>query len=106
MASLDAPNAPPLFELNDIDALRSIGVARPTDVVTRDREVTQGWARTIFERGGFAGARWWSYYNPDWPIVGIWDHPRVACVAPPDILTADAELVRDAAAIIVRQISA
>jgi len=38
------------------DTLRSIGVMHPTDVVTRDREVTQAWARTIFEGGAFAGA--------------------------------------------------
>ncbi len=46
--------------------------APDADVVTRDREVTQAWARAIFECGQFAGARWWSYYNPDWSIVGLW----------------------------------
>lgn len=105
LATLDAPDVPPLFELNDVDALRSIGVARPTDVVTRDRDVTQGWARKIFEQGGFSGARWWSYYNPDWPIVGLWSYGAVSLAGVPQILSSDAAVVREAAAIIVRQIA-
>jgi hypothetical protein len=75
MAALGVPDVPPLFELNDIDALRS-SVAHPADVVTRDRDVTQRWARTIFERGG-------------WPIVGLWNHAHVACASPPELLTLD-----------------
>lgn len=105
LATIDAPDDRALFELNDVDALRSIGIARPTDVVTRDREITQAWARTIFERGGFAGARWWSFYNPDWPIVGLWDHSRLTLAHPPEILAVGGPLVLEAAAAIVRQIA-
>ncbi len=105
LATIEAPDDLVLFELNDVDALRSIGVARPTDVVTRDREITQAWARTIFERGGFASARWWSFYNPDWPIIGLWDHGRLTLAHAPEILTAGGPLVLEAAAAIVRQIA-
>ncbi len=105
LATINAPNDLALSDLNDIDALRSIGVARPTDVVTRDREITRAWARAIFQRDEFAGARWWSYYNPDWPIVGLWKHDSLA-VASIEILSADGVLVREAAAAaIVRQIA-
>jgi hypothetical protein len=105
LATFEAPDDLPLFELNDVDALRSIGVTRPTDVVTRDRAITQAWARTIFERGGFAGVRWWSYYNPDWPVVGLWDHNSLTLARPPEILTVDGAIVLEAAAAIVRQIA-
>lgn len=105
LATSEAPDDLPLFEINDVDALRSIGVTRPTDVVTRDRAITQAWARTIFERGGFAGVRWWSYYNPDWPVVGLWDHESLTLAQPPEVLTVDGAIVLEAAATIVRQIA-
>lgn len=103
LATIDAPDDLALFDLNDIDALRSIGVMRPTDVVTRDREVTQAWARAIFERREFAGVRWWSYYNPAWPIVGLWAFDDLA-VTSIDVLVVDGAFVREAALAIVRQI--
>ena len=105
LATFEAPDDLPPFELTAVEALRSIGVTRPTDVVTRDRAITQAWARTIFERGGFAGVRWWSYYNPDWPVVGLWDHKSLTLARPPEILTVDGAIVLEAAAAIVRQIA-
>ncbi|HEX3463109.1 MAG TPA: RES family NAD+ phosphorylase [Candidatus Elarobacter sp.] len=105
LATFEAPDGLPLFDLNDVDALHSIGITRPTDVVTRDRSITQAWARTIFERGGFAGVRWWSYYNPDWPVIGLWNHNGLVLARPPEILTVDGAIVLEAAAAIVRQIA-
>ncbi|HEV7193646.1 MAG TPA: RES domain-containing protein [Jatrophihabitantaceae bacterium] len=46
---------------------------RPSQVVTRERTVTQGWAARVFEQGRFAGVRWWSYYDPRWGSYGLWD---------------------------------
>jgi hypothetical protein len=105
MATIDVSPEHALFEMNDIDALRSIGITHPTDVVTRDRDVTQTWARTIFERGGFAGVSWWSFYNPVWQIVGLWDTRLLALAEPTEILTIDRRVVVEAARTIVRQIS-
>lgn len=51
---------------------------RPSRVVTRDRDVTQGWARTLHARGEFAGVRWWSSYNPEWGSIGLWDVAAIA----------------------------
>lgn len=56
------------------DARRLVVLAlRPSEVVTRDRAVTQAWAAQIFDAGGFAGVRWWSYYDPRWGSLGLWD---------------------------------
>lgn len=46
---------------------------RPSQVVTRTREVTQGWALRLFREGRWAGVRWWSYYDPGWGSFGLWD---------------------------------
>lgn len=61
-----------LCDLDDAARLVELGL-RPSGVVTRDRQVTQAWALDLFDRGEFAGARWWSYYDPDWGSVGLWD---------------------------------
>lgn len=99
------PDGVRLFGLDDLDALRSIGVAHPSEVVTRDRMKTQAWARTIFSRSGFAGIRWWSYYNPDWSVAGMWDVRRLRVAAAPEPLSPDHGAVRDAASAIVRQVA-
>jgi hypothetical protein len=105
IASYEVPDDLLVFDLNDIDALKSIGVTRPTDVVTRDRAKTQAWARMIFVGGRHAGASWWSYYEPDWPVLGLWDRRSVQLAEPPQIITAASAVVQEAAAVIVRQIT-
>ncbi|HEV2639689.1 MAG TPA: RES domain-containing protein [Actinocrinis sp.] len=69
---------PRVCDLDDGHRLVEYGL-RPSRVVTRDRTVTQEWARAIYERRTpegeqeFAGLSWWSYYNPDWSSLGLWD---------------------------------
>lgn len=105
LASYDAPPDLETFNLNDIGALLSIGITRPTDIVTRDRATTQAWAATIFDLNRYSGAEWWSYYNPDWPVVGLWDCSRITLIGLPEIITAASPVVESAAAAIVRQIT-
>lgn len=59
-------------DLDDTGRLTDLGL-RPSRVVTRDRDVTQAWARELYDVGQFAGVRWWSYYNPDWGSIGLWN---------------------------------
>jgi len=61
-----------IFDLDDPDALKSLGL-RPSQVVTRDRAVTQRWALAVHEQGSRAGVRWWSYYDPRWHSYAVWD---------------------------------
>lgn len=105
LAVYEVPDDLALFDLDDVDALKSIGVTKPSTVVTRDRTKTQAWARTIFERGGYAGITWWSYYGPDWSVMGLWDHTDVAVVEVPETLDVTTPTVRETARAIVRQIA-
>lgn len=93
-----------VFDLDDVASLQGLGIARPTEVVTRNRARTQSWARAIFERGGYAGASWWSYYEPEWTVMGLWERSSITVVGAPEILDVDHGAVRNAAATIARQI--
>jgi hypothetical protein len=104
LVTYELPDNVRVFDLNDVAALQGLGIARPTDVVTRNRSRTQSWARAIFERGGYAGASWWIYYEPDWTVVGLWDRSGVSVLGTPEILTVDHPAIRNAAGIIARQI--
>lgn len=79
------PDDTPLVDLDDAQALLDRGL-RPTQVIERNRPVTQGWALKIFEERNVSdgtrrwdGVRWWSYHRPQWRIFGLWGvNPRVA----------------------------
>ncbi len=105
LATYELPDDTSIFDVNDIEALRSLEVTRPTDIITRDRPTTQAWAQKIFNAGRYAGVQWWSYYNPDWPVVGLWDRAALALGAAPELLTISSTAVLDAAKVIVRQIA-
>ncbi len=104
LQAFEAANDLAIFDLDDIDALRMIGIRKPTEVVTRDRKRTRGWARKIYELRKFAGAAWWCYYNPDWKSFGLWNIDGLEPVDKPEVLTVQSASVRAAAAIIVRQL--
>lgn len=69
----------PVLDLDDAAALSALGI-RPSEVVTRDRSVTQSWARRAFETKRWAGVRWWSYYDPRWYAYGLWDRRDLTVV--------------------------
>ena len=104
LATYEMANEDAILSLNDVDALKSLGITRPSNVVTRDRTKTQAWARTIFESGQFAGISWWSYYGPDWTVMGLWDRSAVNIVGMPQEITFESAIVRETAVAIVRQI--
>jgi hypothetical protein len=66
---------PDEFAICDLDDAKRLARMhlRPSRVVTRDRAVTQKWALDIFETKEFAGVSWWSYLNPDWASMGLWE---------------------------------
>jgi len=64
--------ARPVCDLDDAARLVDLAL-RPSQVVTRDRTVTQEWSAAIYHRDEFAGVRWWSYYDPRWGSFGMWD---------------------------------
>lgn len=104
LVTYELPDTTKIFDLNDVVALQSLGIGHPTEVVTRNRARTQAWARAIFERGAYAGASWWSYYEPEWAVTGLWDRNGITVVGTPEILNVEHVAVQNAAATIARQI--
>lgn len=102
LVSFDLADDAAVADLDNAARLVELGL-RPSRVVTRDRAVTQTWARELFDAGTFAGVRWWSYYDPDWGSVGLWDVAGLA-VADVEVLTVEHPAFIDAAAAIVRVI--
>jgi len=94
---------PRVCDLDDARRLGSLGL-RPSRVVTRERAVTQAWARRLYETGEWAGVSWWSAYDADWTSIGLWDRSAlsVASVAP---LALDQPAVVAAAERILRPIA-
>ena len=74
---------------------------RPSDVVTRNRRITQAWAHAIFSMKRYIGARWWSYYNPRFSSYGIWNIERLR-VQSVELLKLDSSSVQDAATALCR----
>lgn len=70
------PGDAPLCDLDDPKQLQRLGL-RPSDVVSRDYSRSRAWARRIYEQRAWIGIRWWSYYDPRWASIGLWDHDRL-----------------------------
>lgn len=65
-----------VVDLNDPQELFNLSL-RPSRVVTRNVAATQAWALAIHRSRGGDGVRWWSYHEPDWGSLGIWDYSRI-----------------------------
>lgn len=72
LASYNLTDGTALCDLDDPQVLLQLGL-RPSDVVSRDYDRTRAWARRVYELGSWAGIRWWSYYDPRWASIGLWD---------------------------------
>jgi hypothetical protein len=89
-------------DLDDAVQLAALGL-RPSDVVSRDYARTREWARRLFREGRWSGVRWWSYYDPRWASLGIWDAAALSLVTL-RVLTLDDPAVIEAARTIARRI--
>lgn len=91
-----------VLDLDDARALLARRL-RPSEVVTRDRAVTQPWALAAYREKRWAGIRCWSYYDPRWGSIGLWDTSglRVASVEP---LSFQHPAVTEASGVLVRTI--
>ena len=78
LATYEVKDRTRILDLDD-GAVLAERTIRPTQVVQRNLAVTQTWALRIFEermspRGPrrWDGVRWWSWYRPEWPVLGLW----------------------------------
>jgi hypothetical protein len=91
-----------ICNLDDPEQLWELGL-RPSEVVSRDYASTQAWARRIYEQGKWIGVRWWSYYEPQWASIGLWDIRGLALEEVRPLRLDDAAMI-EASRTIVRRI--
>jgi hypothetical protein len=71
------PDDLPTLDLDDAHTLLVRGL-RPTQVVERNRSVTQAWALRIYDERNdhgqqmWQGVKWWSFHRPQWRLLGYW----------------------------------
>lgn len=94
-----------VLDLDDPEVL-SEWALRPSSVVTRDREITQRWARAIYDTGEDSGVSWWSYRDPRWASLGLWDRTELAVADDPEKLALDHPALLEAGELISRVIEA
>jgi hypothetical protein len=102
LASVELHDVARLCDLDDARTLARLRL-RPSDVVNRDYSVTQAAALRIFTSLPVVGLRWWSFYNPAWGSVGIWDRAALGAVNVQALSITDAA-VSAAASTILRMI--
>lgn len=95
---------PAILDLDDPEVLQEWSL-RPSGVVSRDRDSTQQWARSIHDTGRFDGLSWWSFYEPRWASIGLWKNSGLTVAGTPEPLTIDHDAVQEAASMIRRVIS-
>lgn len=76
-----------LADLGHVPTLTKLGIQRVTDVVTRDRAVSQPVAARAYHLGAAHGLSWWSAYVADWTNVLLWDTTRLTLVGQPEPLS-------------------
>jgi hypothetical protein len=101
LALAELTGSPRVLDLDDPAVLVAEGL-RPSTVVSRDRAVTQAWARRIHDRGRHAGVSWWSYRDPQWSAIGLWDRSGLSLAGRPTPLTMEHPALLDAAAVLPR----
>lgn len=83
LGRFEIPDDLDILDLDDARSLLDRGL-RPTQVVARNRSVTQSWALNIFQETRqdgsrkWSGVRWWSFQRPQWPTIGLWLGPGEA----------------------------
>ena len=91
-----------LCDLDDAGTLLERGL-RPSQVATRDRDVTQTWSRAIHDDGRYGGVSWWSYRDPRWTVAATWAHDAIR-LAEVRQLDLDDEAFREAAEVLLRPV--
>ena len=96
IATYELRDDPPIIDLDDPHRLIEFGL-RPSQVIVRDIAVSQAWALQIFQSSRFSGIEWWSFNDPRWKSMGIWDHDTIESFSV-DVLTIDHPALAEAAA--------
>lgn len=76
----EVPDDLGVLDMDDAQTLVRRGL-RPTQVVSRNRPVTQEWALDVFRENRWDGIKWWSFQRPHWTVIALWSSPGAACPA-------------------------
>ncbi|WGW11527.1 RES family NAD+ phosphorylase [Saxibacter everestensis] len=103
LALIEYEGEPEVLNLDDPFALIDWGL-QPSSVVSKDRTLTQRWARAVYDSGRYDGISWWSYRDPRWATYGFWSREGLEVVGSPTPLSLDSAELVEAARVINRVI--
>jgi hypothetical protein len=88
LAVYELPDDLRVLDLDDPAQLVRLGL-RPTQIVIRNRTVTQAWGHRIWAETdphtgdhAWQAVSWWSYHHPIWTVLASWLRPQSARVEP------------------------
>lgn len=97
LAEFELDDSANICELDNAGRLLSYNLA-PSDVVARDRVVTQAWAARIYATKKWIGISWWSRYDASWQSMGLWQRRGLHLQNAPEVLTLQHPALLEAAA--------
>lgn len=80
LGTFEVDDATAVLDLDDARALYKRRL-RPTQVIARNRAVTQSWALGVYQEQDslgvrrWSGIRWWSFHRPHWTVIALWYAP-------------------------------
>lgn len=104
LATFELADDAAIYNLDDARNLLDLDL-RPSQVVTRDRVVTQQWASEVHARANYKGVGWWSYYDANRRSIALWDIGSLTVIDTPQLLHIGNTEVQRAATTIVRRLS-
>jgi hypothetical protein len=101
LATYELPDRAVICDLDSAGRLLAYDL-RPSDVVARERSVTQAWAARIHRSRKWIGIAWWSRYDSRWRSLALWNRKQLRLKLGPEVLALDHAAVREAAASLPR----
>lgn len=103
LATYELPNQAEICDLDNAGRLLAYDL-RPSDVVARERGITQAWAARIYRGGNWIGIAWWSRYDSRWRSMGLWNRRQLRLGGNPELLSVEHAAVAEAAALLPRRL--
>jgi RES domain-containing protein len=103
IARYELYDSAPVCNLDNAARLLALDLA-PSDVVARDRTVTQSWAARIYACKKWIGIAWWSRYESRWQSMGLWNRKQLRLKGRPELLSTRHPAVLEAVALLPRRL--
>jgi len=103
LATYELSDRAAVCDLDNAGRLLAYDLA-PSEVVARDRRVTQAWAARIYRSKKWIGIAWWSRYDSRWRSMGLWNRKHLRLKADPELLSAEQRVVQHTAELLPRHL--